>query len=73
MLGALCLSSDLVRVSKQARDVQGKILIIGLGGGALPSFIHRYLPQVSPCLQTETHRFYGTYWCELDIHVGLIT
>ena len=32
------------------RGVRGRVLIIGLGGGALPTFIQRYLPQVRPFL-----------------------
>ena len=55
MLGSLCLTPAIVcsRGSDRGgggRGVRGRVLIIGLGGGALPTFIQRYLPQVRPFL-----------------------
>ena len=48
ILGALSLTPAIVcgGGGGGGRRVRGRVLIIGLGGGALPSFIQRYLPQV---------------------------
>ena len=57
MLGSLCLTPAIVcsggsdRGGGGGRGVRGRVLIIGLGGGALPTFIQRYLPQVRPFLR----------------------
>ena len=58
ILAALSLTPDIVGGGGGGRGERGgggggrggvgrHVLIVGLGGGALPTFIHRYLPQVS--------------------------
>ena len=51
ILATLSLTPDIVGGGGGGGGGRGgvgrHVLIVGLGGGALPTFIHRYLPQVS--------------------------